>query len=117
MKKIAIFLIIVAIAFLQISCKTDTVAVPFTATWYQEIPDQVIFGGWEIYMANSEKGTYSLAVKIPFSAMSESGMYSYTATVDIPENTNTKRWFKIRAYNKDGGKSGWSNVTYKLIQT
>lgn len=114
MKKIVSIIILVIALFLP-ACKTDTVLVPFTATWTQEIPNQEIFGGWEIYMATSEKGTYSLIVKIPFTNVKD--IYSYSASVEIAENVNVKRWFKMRAYNKSGEKSEWSNVVFKLIQT
>jgi len=112
MKKVVLLL---CLFLLLVSCKTETVLVPFTATWTQEIPDQTVFGGWEIFMANSEKGTYSLVVKIPFTNRKD--WYSYSASVEVPTNTNAKRWFKIRAYNKNGDKSDWSNTVFKLIQT
>lgn len=114
MKKIVTVLILVVALFLP-ACKTDTVIVPFTATWTQEIPNQEIFGGWEIYMSNSENGTYSLVVKIAFTSLND--IYSYSANVEVPTNTNAKRWFKMRAYNKSGEKSTWSNIVFKLIQT
>ena len=114
-KAICILLLGIVILLAQVACKEDTVSVPIEATWTQEIPDVSVFGGWEIYMANSERGTYSLVVKVPFTEVSE--LYTYTKIIQVPENTNAKRWFKMKAYNKDGKLSPWSNPFYLLIQT
>lgn len=115
MKYLSILIICFTLLFFLSACKEETVSVPITATWTQEIPDVSVFGGWEIYIANSEKGTYSLVVKVPFTEVSE--VYSYTQVIQVPENTNSKRWFKMKAYDKDGKKSEWSNAFYLLIQT
>ena len=109
-----LFLGLVILLF-QMACKEETVSVPVTVTWTQEMSDVSVFGGWEIYMANSEKGTYSLAVKVPFTEVSE--VYSYIKIIQISKNTNVKRWFKMKSYNKDGRMSPWSNVFSVLIQT
>jgi len=114
-KALCILLLGIVILLVQVACKEETVSVPVEATWTQEILDTSVFGGWEIYVANSENGTYSLLVKVPFTEVSD--VYSYTKVIQVPENTNAKRWFKMKAYHKDGQKSPWSNVFSLVIQT
>jgi hypothetical protein len=104
MKLLGIVLCICLLFFVW-SCKTETVTI--TATWTQEITDQSNFGGWEIYMATSENGTYSRIAKIPFVQVKD--VYSYFQEVDLPADKPTIRWFKMLAYNKTGEKSEFSN--------
>jgi len=114
-KALCILLLGIVILLVQVACKEETVSVPVTATWTQEIPDTSVFSGWEIYVANSENGTYSLIVKVPFTEVSD--LYSYTKVIQVPENTSARRWFKMKAVNKDGGKSEWSNAMLLIIKT
>lgn len=82
-------------------------------TWTQEITNVSAFGGWEIYVSQSENGTYSLFQKVPF--ITEVQIYKYTKEITIPADQTTVLWFKALAFNKDGGKSGFSNKSKFVV--
>lgn len=108
MKKIWLIL---CIFLLLIACKTTTVNV--TSSWTQNIPDASIFGGWEIYGAQSESGTYSLFQKIVFTEVKP--VYTAVKEITVPVKKTTVLWFKILAYHKDGTKSEFSNKVKLVI--
>jgi len=112
MKNILVLVPILILVISLSSCET-MVSVPVTASWKQVINDQSTFGGWEIYVASSENGTYSLLSKVPFTEIKDT--YSSINKVSVKKNDTTIKWFKALAYSKDGLKSDYSNKVSLLI--
>jgi hypothetical protein len=99
-----------------VSCNGNgnSISVPVVASWKQDIPNTDTFGGWEIYVSNSESGTYSLFKKLSFTEVSD--MYSYMGFISATEGEVTVKWFKAVAYDKDGSKSEFSNKSRFMVR-
>jgi hypothetical protein len=78
-----------------------------TMTWQQVLPSPItVFGGWEIHMADSAAGTYTLLVSIPYTAPQTT--YTATQNITVPDGVSTTRYFKMRAFNKSGKQSAFT---------
>jgi hypothetical protein len=107
--KISLLFKFIIICVLLLSLGSCANAKTVTATWTQREIDvsRENFGGWEIYISDSENGVYQLWTTVPFSGK----MTSYSIQKNISVSKDSTRWFKALAYNKDGEKSPFSNTS------
>jgi hypothetical protein len=105
MKKILAALLV--LGFILTASQTFAASATATATWQQTLPSPVsVFGGWEVWVSDTQNGTYTLLATVPY--VSTQTTYTTNQTITVSDGIATTKWFKMLAYNKSGKKSGFT---------
>ena len=64
------------------------------------------FDGWKLYWGTAS-GVYTQSLVIPFTG--PGAIYTASQTVTVPDNAETTLYFAIKAKDKSGNESGFSN--------
>lgn len=110
---LAVLVMAMAMVFsLSTNCFAGTKMLIFA--WEQALPDPNDLDGWQLHYAAEEQGVYSqLGDLIPF--LEEATEYNSDTIMTSPDGQRKQYFFKLRAVDDNGNKSGWSNIVSAFI--
>ena len=107
-KELCVWFMIIGVILAVFTGSADAASNTLILEWQQSAADtaKADFDGWKLYWGTAS-GVYTQSLVVPFTV--PGATYTASQTVTVPDNAETTIYFAIKAKDKSGNESGFSN--------